>query len=130
MNMRVVQGKAQSMEEFVTSPFDVIRQVDDQGKEFWNARDLAKPLDIVSLTNFTGVINTAELAYQQSGEVASDHFLHIAGDDWQWQRSEADLLDGSLFSLCVISADRERLPGRHAWTEILCRSDQKAGTGR
>ena len=59
-----------------SSPFDAIRRVDEQGREYWNARDLAKLLGYRQYTNFTGAIRKAEIACKESGEAVSDHFLH------------------------------------------------------
>ncbi|HCI82262.1 MAG TPA: DNA damage-inducible protein D [Ktedonobacter sp.] len=64
------------MEDFTISPFDAIRQVDEKGKEYWNARDLAKILGYRQYTNFTRAISKAEIACKESGEAVSDHFLH------------------------------------------------------
>ena len=60
-----------------SSPFDAIRRVDEQGREYWNAKDLAKLLGYRQYTNFTGAIRKAEIACQESGEAVSDHFLHM-----------------------------------------------------
>ncbi len=60
-----------------SSPFDAIRKVDELGHEFWNAKDLAKLLGYRQYTNFTGAIRKAEIACKESGEVVSDHFLHV-----------------------------------------------------
>lgn len=38
-----------------SSPFDAIRKVDEQGHEYWNAKDLAKLLGYRQYTNFTGL---------------------------------------------------------------------------
>jgi DNA-damage-inducible protein D len=42
------------------SPFDEIRQVDGQGKEFWSARDLMPMLGYAKWQKFKGVIETAQ----------------------------------------------------------------------
>jgi DNA-damage-inducible protein D len=60
-----------------SSPFDAIRKVDEQGHEFWNARDLAKLLGYRQYTNFTGAVRKAEIACKESGEAVSDHFLQV-----------------------------------------------------
>src|SRR5713226_1359791 len=59
-----------------SSPFDAIRRVDEQGREYWNARDLARLLGYRQYTNFTGAIHKAEIACKESGEAVPDHFLH------------------------------------------------------
>ena len=59
------------------SPFDVIRNVDEQGSEYWRARDLAKILAYDDYRNFLRVINKAQKACEQSGHAVSDHFVDI-----------------------------------------------------
>ena len=51
-----------------SSPFDAIRRVDEQGREYWNARDLARLLGYRQYTNFTGAIHKAEIACKESRE--------------------------------------------------------------
>jgi DNA-damage-inducible protein D len=60
-----------------SSPFDAIRQVDEQGREYWNARDLAKLLGYRQFTNFTKAISKAERSCTEGGEAVTDHFLHV-----------------------------------------------------
>ena len=55
-----------------SSPFDAIRRVDEQGREYWNARDLARLLGYRQYTNFTGAISKAEIACKESGEAVSE----------------------------------------------------------
>jgi DNA-damage-inducible protein D len=57
------------------SPFEQIRQLDDQGNEFWSARDLAKVLGYATnFRNFLPVIEKAQIACESSGHAVSDHF--------------------------------------------------------
>jgi DNA-damage-inducible protein D len=60
-----------------SSPFDAIRKVDEHGREYWNAKDLAKLLGYRQYTNFTGAIRKAEIACKESGKAVADHFLHV-----------------------------------------------------
>lgn len=59
-----------------TSPFDAIRQTDEQGNEYWSARDLARILDYALWQKFRNVIEKAEKACENSGQAVSDHFIH------------------------------------------------------
>ncbi len=59
------------------SPFDAIRRTDEQGREYWNARDLGKLLGYTKYTNFTKAIQKAEKACKESGEAVADHFPHV-----------------------------------------------------
>lgn len=51
-----------------TSPFDAIRKVDEQGNEYWSARDMAKLLGYTQYNKFTSAIKKAEKACEESGQ--------------------------------------------------------------
>lgn len=57
------------------SPFEAIRHSDDDGQEFWSARELAVILDYSNWRNFVKVIRKAQEACENSGYAASDHFV-------------------------------------------------------
>jgi DNA-damage-inducible protein D len=59
------------------SPFDAIWRVDEQGHEYWNARDLAKLLGYSEYSKFKNVIRRAEKACEESREAVADHFVHL-----------------------------------------------------
>jgi DNA-damage-inducible protein D len=58
-----------------TTPFEVIRQEDDLGDEYWSARDLAKVLGYGEFRFFKNVIKKAKAACENSGQVVEDHFV-------------------------------------------------------
>src|SRR5260370_39086609 len=61
-----------------TSPFDAIRKVDEQGREYWSARDLGKLLGYkTNYRNFQTSINNAKTACETSGQAISDHFAQV-----------------------------------------------------
>jgi DNA-damage-inducible protein D len=64
-------------QEFTSSPFDAIRKVDEQGREYWNAKDLAKLLGYKQYTNFTSAIRRAEKSCEEAGESVAAHFRHV-----------------------------------------------------
>jgi hypothetical protein len=47
--------------------FEDIKQIDENGKEFWCARELAPVLECVKWENFSKVISRAMLACKNSG---------------------------------------------------------------
>mgnify|MGYP002403043800 CR=1 FL=1 len=59
-----------------TSPFDAIRRVDEQGNEYWSARDLYKILGYREWRNFNNtVIKRAMKACEENGRAVSDHLV-------------------------------------------------------
>lgn len=54
--------------------FEAIRQQDEEGHEFWSARDLAPLLEYQDWRNFLQVVDKARLACEQSGQAVADHF--------------------------------------------------------
>jgi DNA-damage-inducible protein D len=62
-----------------TSPFDGIRHEDEDGKEFWSARELGKLLGYGEYRKFKNAIVKAEEACQNSEQAVSDHFVHVGG---------------------------------------------------
>jgi len=57
--------------------FGQIRKSDDNGNEFWSARDLAKVLEYTECRHFKPAIERAREACANSGQNALDHFEHI-----------------------------------------------------
>jgi len=57
--------------------FESIRQFDEDGHEFWSARDLAPLLEYQDWRNFQQVIDKARMACEQSGHLIDDHFGDI-----------------------------------------------------
>ncbi len=55
--------------------FEAIKRLDDAGREYWSARDLAGALEYADYRNFLRVIEKAEIACKNSGEVIPNHFV-------------------------------------------------------
>lgn len=70
MSKSPIQSKA-------TSTFEGIRQVGNDGKEFWRARQLARVLEYSEYRHFLPVIERAKEACRQSGHAPEDHFEDI-----------------------------------------------------
>jgi DNA-damage-inducible protein D len=56
------------------TPFERIRQEDEDGAEFWSARDLMPILEYTNWRNFKAVLLKAQIACENSGSDPSDHF--------------------------------------------------------
>lgn len=57
--------------------FADIRQTDEAGAEFWNARDLQHALQYTEWRNFEKVINKAVTACNKAGYDPTDHFVGV-----------------------------------------------------
>lgn len=57
--------------------FEAIKHFDENDKEYWSSRDLAKVLEYADYCNFLGVIEKAKTACENSGEVIHNHFVDI-----------------------------------------------------
>jgi DNA-damage-inducible protein D len=58
--------------------FDGMRHADEEGNEFWLARELAPLLEYAQWRNFMQVIDKAKTACQQAGNPVADHFADIS----------------------------------------------------
>lgn len=56
--------------------FETIKKIDNNGKEYWSSRELAKVLEYPDYRKFLNVIEKAEIACENSGEVIHNHFVH------------------------------------------------------
>jgi len=57
--------------------FERIKRVNDQGGEFWSARELARVLEYTDFRNFITVMGKARQACANSRRTVSDHFVDI-----------------------------------------------------
>jgi DNA-damage-inducible protein D len=60
-----------------SSTFERIKRVNQEGHEYWSARDLARALEYTDFRNFIAVIAKARDACANSGHTVSDHFVEI-----------------------------------------------------
>jgi DNA-damage-inducible protein D len=61
----------------VTTVFEQIRRIDENGNEYWSARDFSKALEYAEYRNFIPVINRAKDACLNSGQATADHFVDM-----------------------------------------------------
>ena len=59
------------------SVFEQIKHTDDNGNEFWMARQLAKALEYTDFRNFNSVIEKAKDACKNSGQEIADHLVEF-----------------------------------------------------
>jgi DNA-damage-inducible protein D len=65
------------IQQKVTSIFEQIRRIDENGNEYWSARDFAKVLEYVEYRNFIPVLNRAKEACENSGQKTDYHFVDM-----------------------------------------------------
>lgn len=63
--------------EYNESVFESIKHINEDGQEFWYARELAKTLDYSEFNKFVPVIKKAMTACQQSENDVEDHFAQV-----------------------------------------------------
>jgi DNA-damage-inducible protein D len=59
------------------NPFEAIKHHDEDGNEFWSARELGKVLGYDDFFNFKKALARAAKACEKSGHAPTDHFLHV-----------------------------------------------------
>lgn len=69
-------GSAETIEDLITA-FEAAAQQDDDGVEFWFARDLQTLLGYSKWDNFLTVIAKAKAACEQAGHGCDDHFAGV-----------------------------------------------------
>ncbi|MCG2694928.1 hypothetical protein L6261_02485 [Candidatus Parcubacteria bacterium] len=57
--------------------FETIKRFDDEGREYWSSRELAKVLEYTDYRKFLNVIDKSKIACENSGEVIHNHFVHM-----------------------------------------------------
>ncbi len=58
--------------------FESIRQINEDGLDFWYARDLQTILDYTTWDKFKRVIDKAIIACNNAGQAAKNHFSQVA----------------------------------------------------
>jgi len=66
---------ANELSKKAQSIFEQIRQVDEQGNEYWGARQLAKALDYTDFRNFLSIVGKAKEACKNSEHTVEDHIV-------------------------------------------------------
>jgi len=76
--------------------FEAIRQTDENGNEFWHARDLAAVLQYAQWRNFHKVIDRAMLACKNSGFDVGNHFAEVSKTIMMPKTAEKQVVDYKL----------------------------------
>ena len=69
---------SEQMMEYREAVFENIKHVNENGQEFWYARELQKTLEYTEFNKFLPVIKKAIKACEQSGNDVEDHFAEVS----------------------------------------------------
>ena len=70
-------GSEERVTEYSEATFEDIKHVDEDGNEFWYARELQKVLEYKEWRNFSNVIEKAKEACKKAGNVENSHFVDV-----------------------------------------------------
>lgn len=70
-------GPEERVTEYSEATFEDIKHVDEDGNEFWYARELQKVLEYKEWRNFSKVIEKAKEACKKAGNVEISHFVDV-----------------------------------------------------
>lgn len=70
-------GPEERVTEYSEATFEDIKHVDEDGNEFWYARELQKVLEYKEWRNFSKVIEKAKEACKKAGNVEKSHFVDV-----------------------------------------------------
>jgi DNA-damage-inducible protein D len=68
---------AKEISKHALSVFEQIKQIDENGIEFWTARQLAKALEYTDFRNFLSVIEKAKETCKNSGQLVENHIVEF-----------------------------------------------------
>src|SRR5258708_2672870 len=78
---------------FQALPFDAIRLFDEQGNEYWSARDLQELIGTLTWERSEVALERASIACNNSGEEPSGHFVNAAKPIISGKGREQDIKD-------------------------------------
>lgn len=70
-------GPEERVTEYSEATFEDIKHIDEDGNEFWYARELQKVLEYKEWRNFSKVIEKAKEACKKAGNVEISHFVDV-----------------------------------------------------
>ena len=65
------------LNKYKKSIFENIKHIDEEGREYWEARELQRILEYKRWDKFLNVINNAKIACKKSGRNIDDHFSQV-----------------------------------------------------
>lgn len=106
--------------------FEVIKKIDENGVEYWKARELMVQLDYADWRNFENVVVKAKTACTTSGQNVVDHFVEITEMIKLGKGAQRGVIDYKLSRyacyLIAQNGDPEKLPIALAQTYFAIQS--------
>ena len=65
------------LKKYTEKMFEDIKHIDEEGKEYWLARELQTALDYKKWQKFINVIENAKIACEQSNFIIEDHITQV-----------------------------------------------------
>lgn len=75
--IRAAQSKEEAAIESLLESFEDASREDDNGVEYWSARDLQRLLDYTDYRNFLNTVDKAKASCVNSGHRVADHFVDV-----------------------------------------------------
>ena len=66
-----------TIDDLLKSPFEKIKRINEEGYEYWSARDLSALLEYSEYRKFKNTIEKAKIACKNSSEDIFNHFAHM-----------------------------------------------------
>ncbi len=67
-----------NIENYNEETFEKIKHIDEEGNEYWSARELGKILEYSEYRKFIPIIKKAMIACETSNQIINNHFVHVA----------------------------------------------------
>jgi DNA-damage-inducible protein D len=84
------------VENYTNQTFEEIKHIDENGMEFWYARELQKVLEYTQWRRFENVIEKARIACENSGISGIEHFADVGKTIKMPKGAEKTILDYKL----------------------------------
>ena len=81
------------IKKYTEKIFEEIKHIDDDGNEYWEARELQKVLEYSQWRRFENVINKAKVACKSSKINVNEHFANVGKLSKRANNAEVEIND-------------------------------------
>ena len=105
--------------------FEDIKHIDENGVEFWYARELMPILQYSNWQNFEKIIDKAKTSCENSGISVLDHFIDVSKTIKMPKGAEKTILDYELtrYACYLIAQNGDSRKSNCACTNLFCCSN-------